>query len=259
LKSLGTYGICRESTWPYVISKFSSAPSAVATKEAANFKALTYALVDQPGMTGSAVLTEIKKQLANGIPMEFGFDVFDSYGQASKTGAFPYPSSNENCVGGHAIMVVGYDDSKVITNTINKKSTKGAFLIRNSWGTSWGEKGYGWLPYDYVTVNFQGTRLATDFWILLSEAWTQIKTSKEGDNSKMVRKFDLPSLVDLATFIDSVKNVIFALIFVGAGFYVTLHTELPVDLVNRWVDMAMIVGSIYVGTRAVGSRIIKKP
>ena len=171
LKSLGTYGICKEPTWPYIISKFGTAPNKTAVGEAANYRALTYALVDQPGMSGTAVLTAIKQQLVNGIPMEFGFDVFDSYSQASRTGAFPYPSKNENRVGGHAILCVGFDDSKVITNTIDKTSTKGAFLIRNSWGTGWGEKGYGWLPYDYVTKNFQGTRLATDFWVLLSEAW----------------------------------------------------------------------------------------
>lgn len=67
----------------------------------------------------------------------------------------------------------------------------------------------------------------------------------------MVKKFNFPTLSEWATFIDSIKNVAFALIFVIIGFYVTLHTELPVELVTRWVDVAMIVGSVYVGTRAV--------
>ena len=63
---------------------------------------------------------------------------------------------------GHAIVAVGYDDSRVVANPVTNKKTKGALLIRNSWGDSWGEHGYGWMPYEYVLQN-----VALDFWSLL--------------------------------------------------------------------------------------------
>jgi len=69
-------------------------------------------------------------------------------------------------IGGHAVSVAGYEDGLVIKNAASGAQTKGAFLIRNSWGTGWGELGYGWLPYDYVLKG-----LATDWWVLSKAEW----------------------------------------------------------------------------------------
>jgi C1A family cysteine protease len=67
-------------------------------------------------------------------------------------------------------MAVGYNDNKEITNPNNNKKTKGAILIRNSWGTGWGDQGYGWLPYDFVLKG-----LADDFWCMIKKEYIDTK------------------------------------------------------------------------------------
>ena len=167
LKSLAKYGICKEATWPYDVGKFSKKPSTVAIKEAADYQALKYISLDAGGISGQTLLQSIKTQVAAGLPVDFGFNVYESYGQTEKNGGcFPYPAKGEALEGGHSVVIVGYDDAKAITNTKDGSKTTGAFLIRNSWGTVWGEAGYGWLPYNYVLKG-----KASDFWVLLSEEW----------------------------------------------------------------------------------------
>lgn len=166
--SMLLFGVPPEKYYPYVIAKFDDEPTAFLYSFADNYRALEYYRYDPPGTPKDELLSAIKKNLGVGLPSMFGFTVYNSISQAADTGEIPFPANGEKVLGGHAICAVGYDDGKVITNASNKKSSKGAFLIRNSWGTSWGSKGYGWLPYDYVLAG-----LASDWWSLLKADWIQ--------------------------------------------------------------------------------------
>ena len=166
MAELALFGAPPEKYMPYVVSQFDVEPTAFQYSLAGDFKAVKYFRLDPPGTTPDVLLARIKTDLAAGVPAMFGFSVYSSYVQAHATGAIPFPALGDKCVGGHAIVVAGYDDAKQITNEPNGPSTTGAFLIRNSWGTTWGDHGYGWLPYDYVLKS-----LATDWWSILSMTW----------------------------------------------------------------------------------------
>jgi C1A family cysteine protease len=167
--ALTLFGVPPEEYYSYVIADFDKEPPAFCYAFAQNYQAISYYRLDPPGTAPSALLQQIKSQLAAGLPSMFGFTVYKSIEQASSSGKIPFPVKADKVAGGHAIDAVGYDDATKIKNSApGGVETTGALLIRNSWGTGWGDKGYGWLPYEYV---LQG--LADDWWCLVKSEWIE--------------------------------------------------------------------------------------
>lgn len=160
------FGMPPEEYWPYDTSRFDVEPDAFCYSFAQNYRCISYFRHDPPGLKPESTLQSIKKYLAAGIPSVFGFTVYQSIRQADSSGCIPFPARGEKILGGHAIIAVGYDDKKEIMNSPEISVTKGAILIRNSWGCEWGENGYGWLPYEYVLRG-----IAVDWWSVLKQEW----------------------------------------------------------------------------------------
>jgi len=169
------FGVPPEEYWPYVIEDFEKEPSAFCYAFAQNYQSIQYFRLDPPTTPKEELLNRIKSLLVVGLPSMFGFTVFNSISQAKEDGKIPYPCPDERIIGGHAVVAVGFDDEIKIKNTICGEGVEniGALLLRNSWGKGWGDKGYGWLPYDYVLKG-----LAIDWWTLLKSEW--VDTGKFG-------------------------------------------------------------------------------
>ncbi len=157
MKALVLFGVPPERYWPYDVAKFNKEPTSFCFSFAQNYQAVKYYRHDPPGTSPADALAAVRKGLAAGLPSMFGFSVYSSIPPLGDgKGEIPVPGPGDTLEGGHAVLAVGYDDAKKIG------SSKGALLIRNSWGETWGVGGYGWLPYAYVEKG-----LADDFWSMV--------------------------------------------------------------------------------------------
>ena len=166
--ALALFGVPPSKHYPYDASKYDAEPPAFVYSYGQSFQALTYYRLDPLGTSGDQVLANIKKQVLAGLPVMMGFTCYTSldHDKTSDSGEIPYPGKKESVLGGHAVMIAGYDDDNVVINPLDNTRKKGALIIRNSWGKNWGDDGYGYIPYEYVK-----RYLASDFWCIISAEW----------------------------------------------------------------------------------------
>jgi C1A family cysteine protease len=146
IKTMVDKGVCPETMWQYIESKFAKKPCQQCYDEAMKNQVLEYLRISPH------TLYETKHCLSDGYPVTFGFTIFESFmtDNVTRTGIATMPLPNEQPIGGHAVLAVGYDDSKQ------------ALIVRNSWGAEWGLNGYFYLPYGFV----EEPNLSADYWTI---------------------------------------------------------------------------------------------
>lgn len=159
LKAIRRFGLPPESLWPYCEENLDREPEAFAYSFGQETSTISYVRIDARNVQGPVVLESACALLAGGFCFVLGFPLS---GTADGSPLLSYPTLLDSWHGGHAVLAVGYDDRLRI------RSDKGALLVRNCWGSGWGEAGYGWLPYTYVREG-----LAVDLWTIVRPDWLE--------------------------------------------------------------------------------------
>lgn len=138
IEALHKQGVCHETTWPYDYTKVNVRPSKEAYEEAK----LNRGMVKAYGSikTDGNFIQNIKKSLLANIPVLISLQIFPAFYsfEVRRTGMVPMPTPGQKQIGGHELLIVGYDDEKRV------------FKCQNSWGPRWGDGGFCYFPYNYI-------------------------------------------------------------------------------------------------------------
>lgn len=140
---LATLGVCRETLWPYQSSLVFRSPSILSQREAVGHKIHSAYKITS---SGQSRIDDIISALSSRHPVVFGTQVTKAFEQLSGLGPMTAPGPKDVIVGGHCMVIVGY--------------LGGNFLIKNSWGTSWGQGGLCMFTPDYLADS-----VTQDIWV----------------------------------------------------------------------------------------------
>lgn len=146
INSLKKHGICKETLWPYKTSNLFKKPTQNCYKDAIRNRATIVKNINDD-------IDSMKKSLINNVPFVVGILIYESFESenVAKTGYVPMPDKDEEMLGGHAVVCCGYNDTKKV------------WIMRNSWGSDWGDKGYFYLPYEYLV----DSEMSTELWCVI--------------------------------------------------------------------------------------------
>lgn len=146
-RAIALYGMGHSSLYEYVAGQYAQQPPQAVLDDAKKNLAVKYIAV--PNET-----TQIKTVVAAGYPVIIGFSVYQNFPMSAGIDLVPMPQGG--IVGGHCVVIVGYNDAD------------DTWLCRNSWGTGWGNQGYFRLPYAYLPI------AARDFWLIDTMSGTPV-------------------------------------------------------------------------------------
>jgi C1A family cysteine protease len=140
LKAVCKVGLCNEDMWEYDIDKFNERPTLECYYDAEDHKNINYYRVQQ-------TKDQLMGALVNYYPIIFGIVVYNTFETIEDT-YVKMPGKDDYIVGNHTMVICGYKDNH--------------FIVRNSWGSDWGDEGYCYIPEVYVLNN----KFASDFWVI---------------------------------------------------------------------------------------------
>jgi C1A family cysteine protease len=179
IQALTEYGACSEEIWPNDKELIFQEPEESAYEHAANFKIEEAEFIETN-------LDLWRHTLAEGYPIAFALNTFESFDEATKNrGRVPMPKQSDNVRathGWHAMLCVGYSNKDKM------------FIVRNSWGSKWGDQGYCYIPYDYIIHSEYNGH---DSWIIKSvsdldfsaEVWQESESFFADEGSLLLFNF----------------------------------------------------------------------
>jgi hypothetical protein len=158
-------GVCFETMWPYVESNSNTKPSQESYDQVRtnDLKVKRYERVqiNTNQLSREVILNGIKSALADGLPVIWaglvGQQLYSLRGPWKEQNYSSVTTQGNPSVGGHAMLIIGYDDSCQ------------KFLVENSWGSGWGDGGFCGIPYNVIIDD------AFEAWVIrgFKDAWVE--------------------------------------------------------------------------------------